>query len=406
LRRLAILTVLAGCFGEGPTPESARDAKVLFALPLQPLVADEDCVNVPYIGNVALGEEHGYVATYAFLPACGNGTGNPETKIAATVYEFDKRGGPTRSLGDAGMTQEGGGPRPRIGARGADVVWIFGEQALKMRLPDEMVTVATAWPSGSGQAATMLVDDGRTYVAGWNGFAGPYHDLDPTYPCCGGGNNNPSSDNLFVFTHASPPVVTTLHGSPMFFGEQVKDPLVMNGDTLFFLQRMGGGVAITALPKAGGPTTMVATVDGGSIPSGLAASATHVAWGTTNDFRITPTDVDACSISVVRVPVPGTPEELLRTSAFSCMDVALDVDHVYFTIVDVVDGDGSDLVRNRGVGRVNLTTGELETLALGITSPHVGPRQVFVDGDGLVLVAPFAVARIAKDALAGRHDLE
>ena len=42
MRRLAILTVLAGCFGEGPTPESARDAKVLFALPLQPLVADED----------------------------------------------------------------------------------------------------------------------------------------------------------------------------------------------------------------------------------------------------------------------------------------------------------------------------------------------------------------------------
>ena len=71
------------------------------------------------------------------------------------------------------------------------------------------------------------------------------------------------------------------------------------------------------------------------------------------------------------------------------------------------DGDQSDkVVRNIGIVRVSITTREMESIVLGIAGPEAAPRSLFIDGDGIIVAAPFVVARIDKDALDGQAQIE
>lgn len=405
MRALAAIACLAGCFGEGPTPSAPSEATILFALELQPLHQD-NCRSASYIGNVAVGSDAAYAITHTFLPACSGGNGNPEEQLPSSVFAFGKRGGPRMKIGDAGMSQEGGGSKPRVAAFGTEAVWMYTEpaaSAIQVRSKSGSIGGSFQPSPGFSVPTTILVDANATYVAGAPPPAGPWNPNAPRYPCCGTSNTN-GAYGFFQLTNASSTSATAMPGTPpRFFGEQMREAMVANSTTLFYVQHAMPGATIHSQPKNGSAGEQLGMIAGQ--PAGLAADDVHVVWSTTLDFTTSSPGRDFCSITSTTTAAPRTETLLLSTSKFSCLDLALDGSFVYFTIVEMIAGEGDDLVRNVGIGRVSIDTRELETIALGISSPQAGPRQLFVDDDGLIVVAPFVVARIAKTALDGHQDI-
>ena len=418
MRALSLLLV-CGCFGTGPEPTEATEAELLFTLPLGPIVAD-DCQLTRYIGNVAFGDTHGYAITHTYLPACSNGGGGGggDQGIPAFVLEFPKAGGTARLVdNNAGNTGLSPG-RPRIAAFGSDAVWALTpmQGATETEVRSLSGNISGRFGSTARGASGLVVDNNNTFIASTDGSTGgSTQPNDPRYPCCGGGGGNPQPTiNVFVAIPSTQNVTTptTIAGTPQFVCEHLKDCLVGNANALFYLERpqSGSNFAVARRPRdaATAPTQLATLVTGR--PAGLAASATHVAWSLTREFTPIPVGEppERCTIfQTAADAMPGAELRVLDTDRFSCLDVALDDTHIYFTIVALgeFEDQSEEILVNLGVGRVPLAGGTPETLALGITGPHVAPRQVFVDGDDLFLVAPFAVAKIRKAALAGRTDV-
>ena len=409
--RAAIVMFAAGCFGAGPQPGEATQADVVFALELGPLHED-NCRLHEHIGNVALGDELGYVVTHAYMPGCGGG-GPGGLRMPSRVLKFPKRGGEAVKIGEAGETQDGGGPRPRVGARGTLAVWMFtvdGQPGFQIASENNAIS-GIGGTMGSNSLAGIAVDDTRTFVATWPGPQGTVV-MSPRYPCCGSGGNPPPSSGFFAVTNANPTASTAMPVTPIWFGDQIKEPLVANSSTLFYVQRSTTGQpngAIMSLPKSGTTASMIAPLGSpDSFPAGLAADDTHVVWGSTHDMRTFSNDdqpPNTCTIQGRAHADAATELRLVASNAFSCLDVALDGNHVYFTVVKHVAGVSDNFVRNIGIGRVDIATKQIETLEIGIEGPEAGPRHVFVDGDGLLLVSPFVIARIKKNALDGKRDI-
>lgn len=411
--RALVACMLCACFGSGPEPTVAPEASVLFALDLGEITSD-NCQPTHFIGNVALGESVGYAITHTYLPACSGGGGSGEQGIPAFVYEFPLAGGATRLLDDsAGNVSFGGGGKPRVAAFGSEAVWAVtpttGMTEIELRSRSE--TISSRFPSMVRGAGSMVVDATHTYLAGIETGRGSSNVNDPRYPCCGDGG--PGGGESYLFVQVPNTVGGTPTGmagtAPKFFCEQMKDCLVANSSSLFYLERspaMPNDVAISRRAKdtvdLGTPVAMVA-----GTPVGLAVTDTHVAWSTSVVFSNT-NPPPRCSIFAAQPATePGGETQLFHTDAFSCLDVAIDETHAYFAIVELVSfEDQSDgILANRGIARVPLAGGAIETLALGITGPRAGPRQLFVDGDDLIVVAPFVVASIRKSALDGRLDI-
>jgi len=401
-----IAVVLAGCFGTGPAPEPPSSATILLALDFVP-VHSEDCKVASFIGNVALGTDTGYAVTLAFVPQCNNNPGS--SGLVSKVFEFPLRGGTVKELGEAGTVDSMNGNKPRIAASGDEAVWMFQPEATtSFELDSRSGTVgATIGVTGGANAvAGLVLDDTRTFAGTWSIGGGPYHPNDPRFPCCGPANTTPPSNQFVALVNA--PSATPSDLPPQDFKcEQLKDCLIGNTDTLYFVAHGTGFGTIGRQPKDGSAGETIATLDGP--PTGFAVDDTRVAWSTSHDFtqfgQSTP-PVPHCEIVVSGLTAPAVKRTLLSTSAFSCLDVALDGDALYFTIVDLVADSSDNVVVNRGLGRIAIDSGALETLALGIDGPEAGPRQVFVDGDGLIVIAPLLVARYPKSALDGRLDIE
>jgi len=379
---------------------------------MHPLKQD-NCMSGKYIGNFAVGNEFGYVVTHTFLPACGGGgTGNADELLPSSVIKFDKHTGERRStVGPAGMTKEGGGPRPRVAARGTDVEWTYTDPGgTAITIASESNTIVGSAGSQPTVVSSLIFEDTRTFAASWSGPMGPSNALSPRYPCCGGSSNNPPPSTLFSFTNASPAVVTGLGLTPSLVIDQLKEPMVASSSSLLFFQLTPSGTALVQYPKTGGTaTTQIATFGPSAYPAGLAVDETHIIYATSVDFRQFGNGgnpPDECTISSRDPAAPTSSERrLFGTTRFTCLDLAFDGTHVYFTIVELVRGDGESSLHSRGIGRVNVNTAELETLELGISGPEAAPRQVYLDGPDLILVAPYIIARIPKGALEGKHDI-
>jgi hypothetical protein len=406
MRAIAASALLAGCFGTGPEPTTASEAQILLALDIGPLTASGQCNPVPFIGNVAVIGDQGYVATHAYLPACQDGMGNSQATIPSDVLQFSIAGGPVQRVASAGSVMIGGGPKPRVGGSPLlSPVWTEqnpngGGIAVQARdAGDLAVTFGT-----TNAAVGIVGDDSALYIGAWNVPGGPYNMNDPRYPCCGGGNQVPGNADL---VKVSPPSAVTPLPAPGLSCKQVKDCLVASSDTLFYVKD-DAGAAVSALPKAGGSDEVVARLD--LVPTGLAADAAHVAWSASLDFTAF-FGSDAlgapCTIQATATTRPYAPRTLLHSEEFACLDVALAGDFVYFTIGKLVrrDQNSDPVVVNLGIGRVDITTLAVETLALGIDGPEVGPRWLFVVGDQVVLVSPFVVAKLPTSVLDGAHDL-
>jgi hypothetical protein len=407
--RAALLLVVTGCFGAGPEPGTPSAATVLFTLELHPLQQD-DCRSGRYIGAVAVGGgELGYALTHTFLPACGGGTGNANEQLISSVYSFHKQqGGMSAKIGEAGKTQEGGGPRPKIGASASDALWLHADPVDPRTLNVVSQSGAiggTFMPTGPSIPASIVIGDNQTYVAMWSGPQGPGNILGPRFPCCGSGGSGNQMFNFIRLDNTTPTAVTSMPVMPHFEPGQIKDTLVASSTTLFYFDSSPGPIVVRGLPQAGGSVFDLGMLANGAGPGGLAASEEWVAWASTERL-VENQNRNSCEITVVNTSPPFTPKTLLSTTKWSCTDVALDDAFVYFPIVEVFQGDSGPLIRNRGLGRIDLGTHEFESIALGIRAPEAGPRQVFVDGDGLIVVAPFVIGRIDKRELMGKHEID
>jgi len=395
MRALFVLLVACGA----PSVSEPTKAKTLFTLDLQP-ATESSCNIVPYIGNVAVGTDAAYAITHAHLPPCNNGGGDASSKIKSSVYEFSKTGGPAMRIGDAGETQEGGGPRPRIAAGNGDAVWIYEPMAgtINAGSKNGLISGSFSVPNANVPAG-IVVDATKTYLAGWSGPTGPASPMAPRYPCCGntGGNPPPIGYAFVQLTNTTGTSASTIGTTaPSWYAEQVNNPLVANADNLYWLQHdSGAGAAIIGRPKApGGVNDPIGTIPN-DIPGGIAADAEHVAWSATTDMRPFFRD-------------NNFETKVLMTDKFACLDLQLDGDFVYFLVEDVVDIPDNDdnILRNIGVARVSITTREMESIELGIPGPEAAPRSLFLDGDGIILAAPYIVARIDKAALDGQTQIE
>lgn len=421
---LVIASMTAACFGTGPEPTAPTEATILLALELHPLKSPDDgpCLSGRFLGNVAIGSDFGYAVTHTFLSSCNGGQGDPNQPLSSLVFQFSKQGAGAEEIGTAGQTQEGGGPRPRIAAQGAEAVWVFGQSGMSgLTVSSKSGTIGGSIMGDN--AAGIVVDETRTYVGTGPSQGGAFNPLDPKFPCCGnGGSGQPGQNGFVQLTHMAPTTAMNMPVAPRFLCFQMKDCLVQNTDTLYYTthaeppgpqpviiksqpKNLTAGEQIGALPPP--PCSTCAPE---VIPTGLVADDTHVVWSTSLDFTKFTSDLRdpppaACSIKVTTVAAPRQERELLSTTKFSCLDVALDGNFVYFTIIQLDPGDFNSVLRNVGIGRIALDTGNFESIATGISGPEAGPRQVFIDGDGIIAVAPFVIARYAKSALDGRHDI-
>lgn len=193
--------------------------------------------------------------------------------------------------------------------------------------------------------------------------------------------------------------------TPRFATDQIKQSVVANTSSLYYFDVGTTTTTIAGLPKTGSTPETVATVAPNAFPGGIAADDAHVAWLTTLYFPTTGTE-SSCTINMTTVTAPRTEVQLLSTNKFSCTDVAIGGGHVYFPIVEAFSADSGPLVRNVGIGRIDLVSQVFESIELGIPGPEAGPRQVFVDGDGIIVVAPFVIARIEQRELTGKHEID
>lgn len=422
MHRIPLLVpfVLAACFGGGPTPTPPTEATLAFATPIPP--RDQLCSDSVYNGPITFDNTNGYVMTLPFNAAnipgdnCGNGGGggSPSLPVAVTVFPLDGSNplGTTFPMGGAG-NYNSGATRPALTTDGTMPAWLYvagpdltlGPETTKLMLSGASV-------GGNGVLAAAL-DASNLYVLGAGANMGQLRDpFDPTYPNGGGGGSGPL--NAVLGKVALPVVaggmatVTPMTNLNISCGE-LDRCMVANATTLFVMTSSGPQATLQAFPKAGGGATQIFAVSSDDqitnpVPVGLDTDGQHVALAIANDATSSFPLRAGCQILIN----DGTQSTgLFYTKKWSCMDVAVAGDWVYFTIVGSSSCNncgGNSALQGLGIGRVSISTQEVDTIGLGLAVQGHGPRRVHVVGDSIYAVDPFAVVRIPTSELDGKHD--
>jgi hypothetical protein len=404
--------LLTACFGTGDAPTAPSEATILLALD-PPASTKVVCNPSPYLGDVSLGDGVGFAVSYAFQPVCmNNSPGDSSAMLPATLYEFPLDGSASTEIGMAGMITEQGPNKPRLAGVGDDVIYAFQGQPGQANIGSKSGTTAGTLMTSQGAAtsASIVADASNIYVGVWNPPVGNPFSNDPRFPCCGGSGGGPQSSEVIAMTRASPGVSSSLVAQPKLYCEQTTRCIVANSTTLFFFQHgaIEQQVVIASQPIAGGTGDTVASF--GRAPTSLAVNDNLVVWSTSIDYSQLGNGVfgdvpESCVISMAPLRAPFPEIKLVDTDRFSCMDVTLDGDDVYFTItrLDRTTGDGG--VVGVGLGRVSTTSQVVETLATGNTAIETGPRRLLVSGDAIIGIGPLVVASFPKHAIDGRLEL-
>jgi hypothetical protein len=392
---------VAACFGAGPIPSPPTDATIVFSI--APSMNDSTTCTSYYVGDVAIGSDAGYAITVPYKPQdCGGGGTLPQG-LVQPVFRFAKTGGATMigSAGPSVPTSE-----PRIAVTAAGPAWAYPVMGQTNTLQiDPAGTVinfgqATSGPTFSAAALVGLAD--TLYVA-----AAPPANVspdDPSFPCCGGMQGNNGGTGAIQTSPAG-----MIHVNPPLVCGETSHCLAVNTDNIYYFDQPTGSTGVTAAveqtTKAGATTKIgdIGMTSGLTTPVGIAADDATVVWATSVLFTSTSNNLPrGCVLTKYQA---GATMLLFTTQQFSCSDVALDGTHAYFTIVSIEGNDSNNQSMNgAGIGRVELATGTVETLALGIIGPQAGPRRVYADGADLYLVDPNVIGKIAKTALDGQHD--
>lgn len=400
MRRMLLLLVLPACFGKGAAPSGdPSQGEILFAI--QPPNPEAPCQVSPFIGSVAFANGEGYLATHGFLPQC-DGQGNASQRIDANIIHIPQ--GDTVSM--AGTTTEGGGQRPRVAIGGGTVEWVYAEANGSGAPPLELGTLDNPEQPVAGATnieAALVFDGTTTIIATAAPPAGPSDSNAPRFPCCmTQGGNDPMGQLISL----NPPA--TVGPRPLHCAE-LKDCIVASADAVFYwVDLQGTHLERAARPDLGTLTDYPDFLGPNLEPGGMAASASLVAWTESLNFLGDGANTRSqCKVSTLPSDAPAGSQSdvILETSAFSCLDIALDDTHAYFTIVELVGGKLDDQVIGIGLGRVALgAPHEVETLDLGFVDANAGPRQLLLDGDDIITISPFTVGRFKKTVLDGASD--
>ncbi len=257
----------------------------------------------------------------------------------------------------------------------------------------------------------LVSDDSGIYVAAAGALGGASANS-PNFPCsgqCDTTNNNEPGVIAAIPNGGS----ATVLAMPLFSCDAVDRCLVGNTASLYYFDtppEMVGSLppVVRTITKAGVPAPdPIATFSSTAIskPAGIDATDSTVAWSSTIDFALQQTQ-NGCSISAYDL-ASGVTTPLLTTTQFSCMGMALDGTSAYFAIVSLFtdsDNGSQGTLRGVGIGRIDLVTKEPPSVELGVVGSIAGPRRIYLDGDNLFAIDPYAIAKIAKSTLAGQHD--
>lgn len=412
MRALALFAVgsTAACFGAGPSPTSSADATIVFALhePPQSSDSNQTCSgDWRYVGAVAFTAGSGYALPLAYEGDNCQSTGQGGSTSTVAVTSFNLAGGDVMGAPGAELTIQSGRPRVAVSPSGmvatAVSVTTMGNNYLTVSLGAQSATISpSSVNNGSFDLRGLVADDDAVWIAAVanpsNGPPVPDPDS-PDYP--GGSPGSSSASSAFVQVDPTTWTVTTA-ATVDFDGDYMKQVLVGNPTALYFVvSGQNGDVAEVMAMARGGTATAIGSIPGGLaanvVPVGLAASPGNVAFAA----AVMPQDAQpGCWIWLSDGVNPATP--VLSTTEFACSDVALDSDHVYFTIVQLdTEGDRLDGV---GLGRVTFDGATVETMALELTG-YTGARRVHLDGAGnLYAIDPKVIGKLSADALAGRSD--
>ena len=302
----------------------------------------------------------------------------------------------------------------RIAANGSAGVWIYNMPGVQQVF---VGPAGTALGGGSGNEVPLGIATigGDIYVATASNItsSGAGTDIDdPSDPRSGAVSFQ--GDGGVIRKIGSAGVQDIAQWNPTCAG--IDRCMVAGSDSLYYVQKPANGTAewrITRLAVETGSdaaaSPVVTQVSGPEAPFGLDADQQYVAWSTTQGCVQNITgganncDITECNVGAFDTTDPmAMPNTLLSTTQFACVDAKLSNGYVYFAIVGVYSHSGS--MYGRGIGRVKISDGTVETVDLGIRGPSAGPRRIFPLGDQLYLVDPLVMARIPASALDGKHD--
>jgi len=418
-RTIFFIVVLAGCFGSGKAPPAASGVTPLFVVP--PATGDA-CTNSAYIGNVAIGMQHGYAITVPYIPSgpgancCPNNGQCPmPNENLAQLYMFDKVEGNPMGMTFATPPQSGYSDLHIAIENGDTPVWAYGTGSQIMVSTSTNSTSIQANGNNGGNLvpAGLVTDPSSIYVAGWGGSDRTAVE-DPGYPCCGGGMNGNNGGQAFSRIDITTNAVAALPVTPQFACDSTPRCLVSAPNDLVYFDQSNGPSSRTvqALSKTGSTPQTLADIDAALVPVGLAANMTNAVWAESPDYIQNGNGGSlpqpACHIGAWDLS-SSTGQPVFMTSSFSCMGLALDGTTVYMTIVAPYQGDCGGCTPELdgiGIARFSLTNpmGTFESLDLHLHGA-TGPRRVVIDETGaLFMIDPTTVFAIDKNALTGAHD--
>jgi hypothetical protein len=413
--------LLTGCFGGGPTPTPPAGASIAFATPLPP--PDSTCNNSVYNGPIVFDASQGYVMTLAYQPEgnCGGGGGGgPNQPVNVTVFPLDGSNplGSPLPMGGAG-DYNSGQTRPAMTSDGTTVKWLYINGPDLTLGPDTTKLMTSGGMTFGGQSIlATAVDSANVYVLGAAASMGQLTDpYNPSYPNFGGGGNSGGLlallGKIAVPVPQNTSVTITPMATPTINCGELDRCMVANATTLYVMAQdpsMGQLSQLEAFPKTGGaPTTLGVLAPTpqveNPVPVGLDADNQHVAWAMANSATMTPIN-PGCEIFVS----DGTTSMgVFASKKFSCLDVAVAGDWVYFTAIGSSQCNncgGNSSLLGLGIGRVQISNpSNFNTIGFGFTGVGQGPRRVHVVGDFVYAIDPLAVVRIPTSAFDGQNDV-
>jgi len=426
-----LLLACSACWGEGPRPQPPTAVEVVYTT--QP---DLDSCNpslTRYLGDLAIADDVLATLEYQWhYPECGQPSG-VNYELGGNNVPLDTR--PTRPF-NVGNTK--GYPNARVATANGRTFFAINRDEMQAEMKinygmttTDNVTYANEMTGLTGSVHSpsgVIADSTYLFIAV---TAGAYTDngIDfnsPEWPCCGApGNNNgatphnygwrvPIAELLPPSQNPDPPEATMDLGAEPLYTGTLKTGMVANTSTLIFVTRAAsnGLTKLWSVPKDPpniAPTELTTIENNTGIIGGLAADDSALYWLTTPSFARSPVPAPGCKIFKKILP-SGAVGMIFESTEFYCSDIALDSTHLYFTIINPYfnsDGNSSAEPRTRGIGlgRLQLDNpSTAETALTGVDEDYQGARRIYADGETIYLVDPFSVARLEKDALAGKHD--
>ncbi|HTL34348.1 MAG TPA: hypothetical protein VL326_14575 [Kofleriaceae bacterium] len=403
MRHLLLLFLLGGCFGQSDIPSGPTDATVLFAVGTPP-PQDNNCNGKVshYIGSVAFNANKAYAVSLQFTSQqCGGDSGANQL---ASYSEISLNSG----VKPLGQIESDMSSLPRLAANDGLITVTSHMNQITLG-PD-----IGAWtnPAGTFGPVAAVADTTTLWTIGiQQASGGAAESNNPNYPCCGPPPvSTMASFVKFVLPTPTGPIAMPV--TPLCTYATMASCLVQNSTHLIYsASSMTSGVSIRMFPKTGTMASQereIGTITGtnSSVPVGLAADEQTVVWAVSPITGNFPPPSTHCTVFAYILATQET-AMLLDTSKFSCKDVDVRADQVYFAIVGTESENGNQEMFGRGIGRIAIASKTFESIDTSVFGYGAGIRRVHISQDGETFfgIDPYAMARFSAHSLDGKQEI-